>query len=42
MPEPRNDPEPEPGELADEERERDPASRFPDDSREEPAEQEDA
>jgi hypothetical protein len=42
MPEPRNDAEPEPDDLTDEEREIDPATRFPDDAGEEPEEQEDA
>jgi hypothetical protein len=40
MPEPRNDPEPEPEDLTGAERENDPASRFPDDPAEEPGEQE--
>lgn len=40
MPEPRNDPDPEPEDLTADERENDPATRFPDEAAEEPEEQE--
>jgi hypothetical protein len=40
MPDPRNDADPEPEDLTAEEHENDPASRFPDESVDEPEEQE--